>query len=83
MSLPPTVMNHARCPLCGYRGATVLIEQWTRLFLRCQRCEHLWSERSQIRTSRGTPFGIPESETPIDCSRIRESHRRSLRPETA
>lgn len=44
MSLPPTVLNDVQCPRCGYRGATVLFDQWIRLFLRCQRCEHLWSE---------------------------------------
>jgi rubredoxin len=44
MSLPATVVTYAECPLCGYRSATVLIDRWTTVFLRCQRCEHIWSE---------------------------------------
>jgi len=42
MALPPTAGNDASCPVCGHRPATVLTDQWTRIFLRCPRCEHVW-----------------------------------------
>ena len=33
-----------RSELSTLDTTTVLFDQWIRLFLRCQRCEHLWSE---------------------------------------
>jgi hypothetical protein len=42
-SLPPTESARELCPACGAANATGLTRTGVCVYLRCEKCQHVWS----------------------------------------